>query len=373
METQRRSPPRPDTTRAHNPRLPAARRRLGLHRAGRHRRPLRRQRRGQRCPPSSAIERQRLGNRRVRHAAALDHTRSPREAVARSHRRTHPRDPAPHRPLPARRHATSTSSASAPSPSTATSSRPTAAPAAPPSPAPTSPCVRPCEKLLRRRHPATHAPHDAVAAISVGIVDGVPLLDLDYEEDSRAEVDFNVVMTANGEFVESQGSAESSPFTRATMDELLALGSTGDPRAARGPETGPRRDATGQPPSRVLAQPGRRRARGRARDAGVWSASRRSSRASESRSGSRLWPICTATSPTWPRSVPELLLRHVLPRHDQQHHRHPAQPVPEDHDLIVLVEDLRRLSLRDDLAEQAMVDHRWLHRYARGQAWPHSR
>ena len=68
---------------------------------------------------------------------------------------------------------------------------------------------------------------DALAAISAGVVDGVPLLDLTYEEDSRAEVDFNVVMTAGGEFVEVQGSAESHPFARATMDQLLGLASQG--------------------------------------------------------------------------------------------------------------------------------------------------
>ena len=68
---------------------------------------------------------------------------------------------------------------------------------------------------------------DALAAISAGVVDGVPLLDLTYEEDSRAEVDFNVVMTAGGEFVEVQGSAESHPFARATMDQLLGLAAQG--------------------------------------------------------------------------------------------------------------------------------------------------
>lgn len=67
----------------------------------------------------------------------------------------------------------------------------------------------------------------AVAAVSVGIVDGQPLLDLCYEEDSRAEVDFNVVMTDRGEFVEIQGTAEGSPFTRATALELLSLGEKG--------------------------------------------------------------------------------------------------------------------------------------------------
>jgi ribonuclease PH len=68
---------------------------------------------------------------------------------------------------------------------------------------------------------------DALAAVSVGIVGGVPLLDLTYEEDSRAEADFNVALTASGEFVEVQGSAESAPFPRATLDEVLRLAGQG--------------------------------------------------------------------------------------------------------------------------------------------------
>jgi ribonuclease PH len=67
----------------------------------------------------------------------------------------------------------------------------------------------------------------AVAAISVGIVGGVPMLDLCYEEDSTAEVDFNVVMTGSDEFVEVQGTAEHKPFSRAGMDELLELAKKG--------------------------------------------------------------------------------------------------------------------------------------------------
>jgi ribonuclease PH len=68
---------------------------------------------------------------------------------------------------------------------------------------------------------------DYVAAISVGIVDGTPLLDLAYDEDSTAEVDMNVVMTGNGRFVEVQGTAEGEPFSRASHDALLALAETG--------------------------------------------------------------------------------------------------------------------------------------------------
>jgi ribonuclease PH len=66
-----------------------------------------------------------------------------------------------------------------------------------------------------------------VAAISVGIVDNVPLLDLKYDEDSRAEVDMNVVCTGDGRFIEVQGTAEREPFSRAQLDELMALGMRG--------------------------------------------------------------------------------------------------------------------------------------------------
>jgi ribonuclease PH len=67
----------------------------------------------------------------------------------------------------------------------------------------------------------------AVAAISVGIVGGEEMLDLCYDEDSWAEVDFNVVMTSQGDFVEVQGTAESSPFSKQTIDSLLALAQRG--------------------------------------------------------------------------------------------------------------------------------------------------
>jgi ribonuclease PH len=63
----------------------------------------------------------------------------------------------------------------------------------------------------------------SVAAVSVGVVDGVPMLDLCYEEDSAAEVDLNVVVTGDGRFVEVQGTAEGEPFDRRRLDELLDL------------------------------------------------------------------------------------------------------------------------------------------------------
>jgi ribonuclease PH len=68
---------------------------------------------------------------------------------------------------------------------------------------------------------------DCVAAISVGIVSGTALLDLNYPEDSTAEVDMNVVMTGRGEFVEVQGTAEQVPFDRGRLDALLALAERG--------------------------------------------------------------------------------------------------------------------------------------------------
>lgn len=66
-----------------------------------------------------------------------------------------------------------------------------------------------------------------VAAVSVGIVDGVPLLDLKYDEDSRAEVDMNIICTGDGRFIEVQGTAERVPFTGEQMNQLLALATKG--------------------------------------------------------------------------------------------------------------------------------------------------
>ena len=66
-----------------------------------------------------------------------------------------------------------------------------------------------------------------VAAVSVGVVDGGAVLDLCYEEDHRAEVDFNIVMTDAGEFIEVQGTAEDGTFSRARLDELLSLAESG--------------------------------------------------------------------------------------------------------------------------------------------------
>jgi ribonuclease PH len=84
-----------------------------------------------------------------------------------------------------------------------------------------------CKTLMEREELRSMPLKSAVAAISVGIVDGVQILDLCYDEDSRAEVDFNVVMTDKGEFVEIQGGAEIKPFSRQVIDSMLALAEKG--------------------------------------------------------------------------------------------------------------------------------------------------
>jgi ribonuclease PH len=68
---------------------------------------------------------------------------------------------------------------------------------------------------------------EQVAAISVGLVDGKVLLDLDYREDSRAEIDMNLVMNAGGEFIEVQGTGERTTFDRARLDKMLDVGTKG--------------------------------------------------------------------------------------------------------------------------------------------------
>ena len=82
--------------------------------------------------------------------------------------------------------------------------------------------------LLRRRGLVTESPvRDFVAAVSVGMVEGTPVLDLDYAEDSTCDTDMNVVMTGSGGFVEVQGTAEGAPFSQAQMDALLVLAQSG--------------------------------------------------------------------------------------------------------------------------------------------------
>jgi ribonuclease PH len=83
------------------------------------------------------------------------------------------------------------------------------------------------EKMRERDQIKTIPLDDYVAAISVGIVDGEALLDLAYEDDSRAEVDMNVVKTGRGRFIEVQGTAEAMPFDRDALDRLLDLADRG--------------------------------------------------------------------------------------------------------------------------------------------------
>ncbi|HYT28572.1 MAG TPA: ribonuclease PH [Ktedonobacteraceae bacterium] len=86
---------------------------------------------------------------------------------------------------------------------------------------------RACSQLVKRGVLAAHPIKAAVAAVSVGVVGGEILLDLGYEEDSRADVDFNVVMTDQHEFIEVQGTGEGGVFSRATMDSLIVLAEHG--------------------------------------------------------------------------------------------------------------------------------------------------
>ncbi|MFZ0668038.1 MAG: ribonuclease PH [Acidimicrobiales bacterium] len=74
-----------------------------------------------------------------------------------------------------------------------------------------------------RQHPLT----EPCAAVSVGVVDATPMLDLDYSEDARAEVDMNVVMTGSGKYIEVQGTAEGMPFTAGELEEMLSLARLG--------------------------------------------------------------------------------------------------------------------------------------------------
>jgi ribonuclease PH len=83
------------------------------------------------------------------------------------------------------------------------------------------------EKMRERSQISTIPLIDHVAAISVGIVDGEPLLDLAYDDDSRAEVDMNVVKTGSGQFIEVQGTAEGLPFGRDSLNTLLDLADHG--------------------------------------------------------------------------------------------------------------------------------------------------
>ena len=84
-----------------------------------------------------------------------------------------------------------------------------------------------CRKLLKNSIIKTNPILSEVAAVSVGIIEGTPILDLAYTEDSAADVDMNLVCTGSGKFIEIQGTAEREPFSRDQMDEMLKLGEIG--------------------------------------------------------------------------------------------------------------------------------------------------
>jgi len=84
-----------------------------------------------------------------------------------------------------------------------------------------------CSRAVKAGTMRVHPVGDLCAAVSVGIVNSLPCLDLNYIEDSGAEVDMNIVMTSAGKFIEVQGTAEGAPFSRTELDELLRLGELG--------------------------------------------------------------------------------------------------------------------------------------------------
>ena len=83
------------------------------------------------------------------------------------------------------------------------------------------------EKLIAAKSISEYALHGQIAAVSVGVWDGTPVLDLDYAEDSSAETDMNVVMNEAGAFIEVQGTAEGHAFRREELDGMLNLAATG--------------------------------------------------------------------------------------------------------------------------------------------------
>jgi ribonuclease PH len=84
-----------------------------------------------------------------------------------------------------------------------------------------------CTRLIQAGMLSAHPLTDSCAAVSVGIVNGTPVLDLPYIEDAHAEVDMNVVMTGSGTFVEVQGTAEGAAFSRRELDAMLGLAEKG--------------------------------------------------------------------------------------------------------------------------------------------------
>ena len=217
--SRRTRPPRPPTGELHA-RRPEVGRGLVPRPRRRHRGPVRGhdRRPGPAAPPRQG---DRLGHRRVLDAAARHRgahaSASPRRAGSAGARTRSSASSA----APCAASSTSTRSASARSPSTATCSRPTAAPARRRSPAATS------RSRPRSSPTAWSATWSARWPRSPSAVDGVPLLDLDYSEDSRADVDFNVVGTDSGAYVELQGTAEGRPFDRGAADGLIDMADAG--------------------------------------------------------------------------------------------------------------------------------------------------
>jgi ribonuclease PH len=112
-----------------------------------------------------------------------------------------------------------------------------------------------CHRLMSEKRLSSFPLRDHVAAVSVGIMDGVPCLDLPYEEDVRASVDMNIVMTGLGGLVEVQGTAEGEPFSRTELDTLLDLAAGGIDQLVREQKRalGPMLEEAAIPPLRRLA------------------------------------------------------------------------------------------------------------------------
>ena len=92
---------------------------------------------------------------------------------------------------------------------------------------PQSALQRACERLVQQGILNTNPVQAQVAAVSVGVIQNRPLLDLDYSEDSNADVDLNVVMNGEGQLLELQGTAEGAPFSRQQLNDLLDLAEPG--------------------------------------------------------------------------------------------------------------------------------------------------
>ena len=189
-----------------------------------------------RVPPWLKGSGQGLGHRRVLDAAGLvaASASTAKRRTGKQSGRT-PGDPAPDRALAARGHRPHARCPTCSSPSTATCSRPTAGREPRRSAAAGSRCTMRAAGCSPKGALKTHPVLRPVAAISVGVIDGTPMLDLEYSEDVRAEVDMNVVMTGDGRFVEVQGTAEGVAFT--------ALRARRAPRARRGRHPRDRRRA----------------------------------------------------------------------------------------------------------------------------------